>query len=201
MRANSLVVLSMAAALVAPSLVGHALAQEQGKASQADQKVNPEALVLVDFAKRIEKYLDVRKQAVKEAPSLKETSDASQIKAAEDTLAQAIRTARATAQPGDIFTPEIRDRFRHLLYPELKGEAGKNAKEILKDDAPPTTAVAFKINAKYPDGTPLPTVPAALLANLPTLPKELEYRIIGTHLILRDTRANIIVDYMRDVIR
>jgi hypothetical protein len=69
----------------------------------------------------------------------------------------------------------------------------------LKDDAP--AAVPLKVNAKYPEGAPLPTVPADLLANLPTLPTEVEYRIIGKHLILRDTEADIIVDYIPNAIR
>ena len=63
----------------------------------------------------------------------------------------------------------------------LKGEDGRDAKAVVKDDAP--------------------TVPSNLLLNLPTLPKEVEYRIIEKHLILRDTEANIIVDYIPNAIR
>ncbi len=70
---------------------------------------------------------------------------------------------------------------------------------IVKDDAPP--AVPFKVNAAYPEGKPFPTVPAKLLVNLPPLPKEVEYRIIDKHLILRDTEANLIIDYMLNAIR
>ena len=36
--------------------------------------------------------------------------------------------------------------------------------------------------------------------NLPTLPKELEYRIIGRNLILHDIVPNIIVDFVSDAI-
>ena len=43
----------------------------------------------------------------------------------------------------------------------------------------------FKVNAKYPEGASLPTVPANLLVNLPTLPEPLQYRIVEKHLILR----------------
>jgi hypothetical protein len=44
-------------------------------------------------------------------------------------------------------------------------------------------------------------VPANLLANLPQLPEDVEYRIVDKHLILRDVDANIIVDYIPDAIR
>jgi hypothetical protein len=39
-----------------------------------------------------------------------------------------------------------------------------------------------------------------LLRKLPDLPPELEYRIVGRSLILRDVKANLIVDILRDVV-
>ena len=58
-----------------------------------------------------------------------------------------------------------------------------------------------QINAKYAEGKSLPSVPSNLLMNLPTLPHELEYRIIGNNLILRDTGADIIVDFMLNAVK
>ena len=60
--------------------------------------------------------------------------------------------------------------------------------------------VAFKVNAKYPEGQPKPTMPANLLLNLPPLPEPLEYRVVGQHLLLLDTAADLIVDYILNVI-
>jgi hypothetical protein len=37
--------------------------------------------------------------------------------------------------------------------------------------------------------------------NLPKLPTELDYRIVGKHLILRDTGADLIVDFMLNAVR
>src|SRR5262245_7222545 len=160
--------------------------------------VNEDARILADFQKRVDTYLGERKQAQKDAPALKPTEDPTKIKVAENILATRIRTVRAKAQPGDIFTPEIQLKFRRLLSPELKGEDGRDAKQVLKDDAP--AGVPLKVNADYPEGKSLPTVPAALLGSLPTLPKELEYRIIDRNLILRDTEANLIVDFIPNAI-
>jgi hypothetical protein len=42
-------------------------------------------------------------------------------------------------------------------------------------------------------------MPATLLLMLPTLPEEVEFRFVGKHLLLRDTSANIILDYILDV--
>jgi hypothetical protein len=170
-------------------------------APQARAKgVNPHAAVQGDFKERVDAYMKVRKDAVKDAPKLKETTDTAQLKAAQDAMAAHIRAARANARQGDVFTPEIVAQFRRLLYPELKGDDGRDAKEILKDDAPPTQSIPFKVNAKYPDNATVPTVPANLLLNLPTLPEPLQYKIIGKHLILLDEDADLIVDYATNVI-
>ena len=40
-----------------------------------------------------------------------------------------------------------------------------------------------------------------ILRNLPKLPEGVEYRIIGRNLILRDVKANMIVDYIPNAIR
>jgi hypothetical protein len=204
--AVGLVVLGLV--LLAFVTFGDSITAQQGRKSEPLQVANPHANVplanefaafQVDFKNRIDHYLDIRKQAAKDAPKLKETKEPVKIKAAEDALAERIRALRADAKPGDIFTPAIQKVFRQLLAPELKGETGKDIKEILKDDAP--KAVPLKANAKYPEKAPLPTVPAKLLLNLPTLPEELEYRIVGKDLILRDTGADLIVDFIPNVIK
>lgn len=161
--------------------------------------VNPDAAILADFKSRIDAYMKLRKEAVKDAPRLKETKDPAKIRAAQDAMSVHIRAARANAKHGDIFTPEITAKLRRLLSPELKGDDGRDAKAIIKDDAP--TNITFKVNAKYPEGAPVPTVPASLLVNLPTLPEPLQFRIIEKHLVLVDEDADIIIDYALNIIR
>jgi hypothetical protein len=172
-----------------------------GTGEARQDKVNPDAATLQDFQRRIEAYIKLRNRADNGAPPLKETSDPAKIKAAQMELAKRIREHRANARRGDILTPQVERLFRRLLYPELKGPDAAETKETIKDDAPKPGAVPFKVNATYPENQPLPTVPPDLLARLPKLPEELEYRIIDKHLILRDIDANLIVDYMPNVIR
>ena len=197
----------------APNKVGQNKSdQNKADTAKANEKANPDAVILVDFKDRIDKYLALRADAIKGAPPLQQTDDPKKIQVAEEVMALKIRAARASAKPGDILTPQIQEKFRRLLAPETKGEDGRDAKAIVKDDAPnqgqkpaPTIPapppVKFKVNEKYPEGAPLPTVPANLLLNLPTLPKELDYRIIDKHLILRDAGANMIIDYMLNAIK
>lgn len=176
------------------------VAQQEGeRRTSTDPDVNPDAALAADFERRVEAYLDIHEDAAKGRARLKETRDVEKLKQAQDTLAARIREARADAKHGDIFTPEIRGMFLRLLSPELKGEDGRDAKAVMKDDAP--DAVPLRVNATYPEGAPIPTVPANLLLHLPRLPEPLEYRFIGRHLILLDTDANLIVDYAPRVLR
>ena len=160
-----------------------------------ETRTNPDAKVLADFNERVDAYIDLRKKADDGAPPLKETSDPANIKTAQTALAARIAAARTGARHGDIFTPEIALRFRRLLRPELKDP---DTKKLVAEDNP--GSFKFKINDPYPDGEPLSTVPPNVLASLPQLPGDLEYRFVGKHMILRDSRANIIIDYVANAI-
>ena len=87
-----------------------------------------------------------------------------------------------TAKHGEIFTPEISAYFKRLLRPEVKDPG---TKESIKDDNPDSIPY-LKVNAVYPDKEPLSTVPPNVLAALPPLPDDIEYRFVGKHVILRD---------------
>lgn len=202
MKAGSAIVVVLLTMVTA----GQVLAAQQGRNSAGKPVAKPDgvpvneiAALQVDFKNRIDHYMEIRKRAAKDAPPLSETKDPARIKVAEEALAGRIQALRATAEPGDIFTAAIQKTIRQILAPELKGEDGRDTKEILKDDAPKT--VPLKVNTKYPEKATLPTVPSNLLLNLPHLPEELEYRIIGKHLILRDTGADLIVDFIPNVIK
>lgn len=165
----------------------------------AQERVNPEAQTLADFNARVKTYLALRDKADNNAPKLQETKDAAKIKAAQQSLAAVIRQARAGARQGDIFAPAIEKKFRALLRPETKGPEGEKTKKIILDEKP---AVALVVNADYPATEPLATVPPTVLKALPPLPegKGLEYRFVRKHMILLDTRANLIVDYLLNAI-
>ena len=52
-------------------------------------------------------------------------------------MALRVREARATAKPGDIFTPATQAMFRRSLrQPLTKGPDAADNKAIIKDDAP-----------------------------------------------------------------
>jgi hypothetical protein len=55
-------------------------------------------------------------------------------------------------------------------------------------------------NAKYPRNLPLQSTPPTLLMNLPQLPKELQYRIVGSTLMLYDMSSGLIVDFIPNAV-
>jgi hypothetical protein len=183
-----------------------------GQSAKPKPPANPpvamDPMVLKDFQQRVEHYIKFQRGIEKDVGAKqKPVEDAGVIKAKQETLANTIRATRRDAKPGDIFTPQIAAEFRRLLNPEVNGRRGAEVKEELKEDFGEEAdegkpkPVPLKVNAKYPEGNPLPTVPANMLAALPTLPPDVEYRIIGRNLILRDVDANIVVDFIPRAIR
>jgi hypothetical protein len=96
-----------------------------------------------------------------------------------------------------VFSPSAAKEIGIIVTEDFKDRPLRDQKAILVEvpvKVPPA------INTDYPTTLPLATVPPNLLLKLPTLPEELEYRFLGRHLILRDVRANLIVDFIPDVV-
>jgi hypothetical protein len=138
---------------------------------------------LARFNTRVSAYAELRSQLEKGLPS-------------RTGLAQQIRVARSKAKQGDIFTPAISVEFKKALAREMDAHVWK----ILTDDDNPGELLT-QVNASYPMGKPLSTMPPNILAALPTLPPDLEYRFVERHLILLDTRAKLILDRIPYAIR
>jgi len=157
-----------------------------------------------EFTKRVGEYVKLHNAQEKDLPPLKGKSDPVEITQHKKALAAAIQHARASGKQGDLFLPIVQPHFRKVIQSEMKGAAGKPARKAAKDGNPhvegPPGKVVVQVNAYYPDDAPVSTVPPSLLLRLPQLPKEVEYRFVGRHLILRDVAANLIVDFIPDVV-
>jgi hypothetical protein len=110
-------------------------------------------------------------------------------------LAEKIRAARAKARQGDIFTPALSVEFKKALVREMNAHVWK----VIMDDNP--GEMPTQVNAAYGMGKPLATMPPNILAVLPALPPDIEYRFVERHLILLDTRAKLILDRIPFAIR
>ena len=145
-----------------------------------------------DFAKRVSDYLALHKNIESKLPKLKYTGSSVIIEGHQHALAKAIRQARANAKQGDIFTPAISAELRRRALAAMQGDKAWRVEKSLEDSEP--VKFAMKINIAYPPGVPKQSMPPSLLASLPPLPPELEYRLLGGTLVLLDIRADLVVD-------
>ena len=159
--------------------------------------VNPAGAATLEFHNRIQAYLKIHNEAESKVPNLKRTDDPLEISEREKALARTIMTLRAGAHLGDIFAPEYQPYFIKIVHDDFKGRSAADRKALIVE-LPKNMKV--DVNTEYPTTIPLATFPPALLRKLPDLPPELEYRIVARSLILRDVKANLIVDILRDVV-
>lgn len=162
---------------------------------------NPDSAILADFNARLDNYVKKQRALAKQSPDMKETKNPADIKIAADVLAAKIREVRRNAKQGDIFTPQVAALFKRLMHPELQGHEGRETKLALEEEDGERAQIWLKVNATWPASEPLTTTPPNLLANLPQLPEDVEYRITNKrHLVLRDVDANLIVDFIYNAI-
>jgi len=174
-----------------------ALPTEQVTPAGAQPAVNAQGAATLEFQKRIQAYLKIHNDAEAKVPNLKNTSDPQKIADREKALGEMIMTLRAGAKPGDVFAPEYQPYLIQIVKDDFATRSARDRKALV---AELPAKMKVDINTVYPTTLPLETFPPVLLRKLPDLPPELEYRIVGRSLILRDVKANLIVDILRDVV-
>lgn len=161
-------------------------------------RVDPDALIMQDFDKRVAAYVNLAKSLARDLPANKPTAEPQKILDHQHELAAKIRAARAKSVPGEIFTADIQKEFRRLLGFATEGKNDAQIKKSLARSEP--VNIVLHVNESYPPHVPLQSTPPTILMNLPHLPPELEYRIVGHTLVLRDPNANLVVDLMPNVL-
>ena len=167
------------------------------RAGTDTSQASPDAELVSDFRRRVDRYMRLHDKAQKQGSRPQQQDDIGENLVSQQAMAMRIRLARSDARPGDLFSRPIARALRRAMDPELRGLVTLGARESIREDAPATFVLA--VNAAYPEGASRSTMPGKVLRVLPVLPDGLEYRIVDTHLLLIDVEANIVVDYMLDV--
>jgi hypothetical protein len=162
-------------------------------------KDNPDSAALQDFTRRVSDYVKLHKVARSDVHGLKPTNSPGAIEHYEHRLAHRIREERPEDARGGIFTPAISAEFRQLIGATMQAPEARQILKSLRDTQPARMPV-IRANSMYPSGVPLQSTPPSLLLNLPSLPPEVEYRVIGHALVLRDVEANLIVDFISNAV-
>jgi len=160
-----------------------------------------DAQALATMIDRLKEYVDLSTKIERSLPKLPKEATPEQIDQNQRGLEKLVREARATAKPGDIFTPEARPVIKRLLASVFGGPDGKQLKASIMDESQAAPSAAkLTVNGRYPDTVPLTTVPPQVLQTLPKLTEDLEYRFIGDSLSLLDVDAHVIADFIEDVL-
>jgi 3',5'-cyclic AMP phosphodiesterase CpdA len=169
--------------------------------AQPDPTFDPFRAALQAYIDQTQPYRKVAAETQASTPGKTDgTSNAAvAVRARQNSLADALRTTiRPDAQPGAIFAPATASALKHQLDVVLKSprrslildELAEQAEGGDRKPGPPRINQTLKA----------PRVPPRLVDALPPLPKQLEYDFAGRTLILRDVDADVVVDYLADVL-
>lgn len=178
--------------IVSLALVGLTVAAGVAFGSQRTERE-----ILERFQRRIDEYMSLHRRLEKGSPGVEGPLE--QVRSSQRALAGKIRTERRNAIQGAIFDSETRAMFRRRLGAQLDGPDGAGIRRAITAEAP--AFILLRVNGEYPAGWSVSSVPPSILAALPKLPAELEYRFVRRDLILLDAHANLVVDFMRNAIR
>jgi hypothetical protein len=163
---------------------------------------------LTEFSNAVKSYVALHEKAEAGLPKLPDRAEPAAVTAHQKALAEALRNSGPRPKQGHIFVPDIQPFFKRALAPELKGPGAAETREKVAEGNPEPAPglpkdpdvkpkdVPLVPYADYPVDAPVSTVPPPVLLKMPQLPKELEYRFVGKNLVLRDTVANVIVDFI-----
>jgi hypothetical protein len=148
------------------------------------------------FIQHVNAYMEFRSDFTEMVPPLKAASDPEAIETASNVLAVSLRAARPEAQIGDIFAPDIVDAFR-LRIDEAIRQQGRAAEDLLAEMASEASLFypPLAVNARFEWSCSAAT-PGFLIAALPPLPDDLQYRFVDGDLVLVDVPARLVVDIM-----
>jgi hypothetical protein len=104
--------------------------------------------------------------------------------------------ARPAPREGDIFALDVADLFRDRVARALR-QHEINVWDLVADmNEDEMVAPPVRVNERLPWGVGDRSI-QWLLSALPTLPEQLEYRLVGRDLVLFDAHDDIVVDVLR----
>lgn len=162
----------------------------------AGQRANPTAAAVAAFITRVDAYMDLHRKAEEGAPDVKNGATPAEVMAFEKALGDRIKAARAGAGQGDMFAPDVTPIFKSIFADYYRRRSGRELR-LLFDEVPNFRP---QVNMTYPVDAPKANFPPRLALSLPQLPEELEYRLVGESFVMRDSKANLIVDYIPGIV-
>lgn len=156
---------------------------------------------LFQYRAAVNAYAQLHREAVAGLPIGGLCGGPEQLELTRQELASEIRRARSTPRQGAIFTRDIATIFRGRLARAL-ADLEMEAADVLSPGPGERRVrrLTLEVNGFYPweEGPPRWQ---ELFWALPSLPEELEYRLVGGDLVLLDVNARLVVDILVDAVR
>ena len=161
---------------------------------QSAVTTSADAAAIKQFDDAIAKYMALRQTLRGEASGPVKNSSSTELNDASDVLAGSIQRARRDARVGSIVNKSVAVLIKRRIAEAVRTEHLVPALADIDDEG--TAGPSPKLHLRLPVTAQMATMPPALLNVLPPLPKELEYRILGRYLVIRDVDASLIIDYI-----
>jgi len=169
-------------------------------ATATAQPLGPETPAVQAFASATREYVQMHRRLESQVGAMHLNITVAELNRMIQELAAAIRAERPDAKQGDFFTPalarELRARIAHALA--MNGFTAEDMRANERRDAidaiDPGAAV-LRVNGTFPWVLGAAVFPLVIAA-LPPLPPELQYRLVGDALVLIDVHASLIVDLL-----
>ena len=158
------------------------------------QAADPDQAAFRAFDAAIARYMALQQKVRTEVPGLKPGLTAQELNDATDRLAAAMRRARPRARQGEFFDADATGVIRRRIAIAAAAPGSALALASIDDETQPNVRPA--IHMRFPDALEMATMPPSILALLPEIPQDLEYRILGEYLVLRDVGAGLIIDFI-----
>lgn len=165
----------------------------------SERSSETEQAALVDFNRRVQAYAGLHRIIEGPVATANVSADPQEVRYAMDRLAAGITRARVSPRMGDFFEPNVADIIRDVIQDSLGGP-GRPLLAILERERKEGSAPLPRVHTRWPETAAPTTIPPEILANLPRLPSELQYRFVGRHLVLWDMHADLLLDVLPNAV-
>ena len=166
-------------------------------ATAGAQTTEPPAQAITAFEAATHDYAVMHRRLERQIGSIEFGTPVPEINRIITELAAAIRAERRDASQGDLFTPAVSHAFRARINEALlaHGYTADDVRTAGRVDGVDYGHVGLQVNDTFPWLLAVAMFPC-VIAVLPPLPPELQYRIVDDDLVLIDIHAGLIVDIL-----
>lgn len=153
---------------------------------------------LNEFADAVDEYVQLHRALFERGGSDVLPPTPEEIERRSQRLAQDLRYTRAGARVGEFFTPAVARFFRGRFATDVLARTDE-AQVVTTESDPLANGNRLELHGRFPWEVSTP-VESAVRRQLPPLPAELDYQLVGRALVLLDVRANVIVDVLFEAV-